>query len=295
MMIRTLSTLSFIALLAACGGGGGPVVEEADVNVDGPPNTGDADNPAETFDEFGTEEPDEDENDGSELGETLEGSQEPNIELTGIAFVRDPRQGRSTVELRDGEFTEANGTRTLDGQLIALTGDVPGTFTQTSSFVQDSEGAVGIIGIATDLSAMPDSGSATFNGGATGLVIVGDSGFELRDGDSTIVVDFQSGRLRADLGNFTSVSTVSGKLDEAPFETIALDQALISGTSFSGGTITTGGGDTIEQVVGANATALSQGQFYGTNVDEDAPTEVGGILFVEGDEGLIYGSFIGAD
>jgi len=98
--------------------------------------------------------------------------------------------------------------------------------------------------------------------------------------------------LDAALDNFTSVSIVSDNLADAPFDTILLSDALIEGTGFTGGVISTAGGDTLAEVIGENATALSRGQFYGTNEAGTSPTELGGVVFAEGDNGLLFGSFI---
>jgi len=94
----------------------------------------------------------------------------------------------------------------------------------------------------------------------------------------------------ATLSDFTSISQVGGKLVDAPFDAIVLEGATIDGTGFSGGALRTTGGTSFAGIVGANATTLSEGQFFGQ--DGDAPTEVGGLIYSVGDSGQIYGSYI---
>ncbi len=283
-----------VGLLSACGGSG-PLLEpdfeerETSEQQTAPESQTPSEqaDPEDPFEVFGTETPDEVETEESVLEENL-AEAETDIVLTGVAIVRDATTGERIIVRRDGTYVAADGSRTLAGLALTLTNDVPGAFDDTSSFVQSD--AVGVVGVATDLANMPADGDATFTGGAVGFVITGDAGTNLVNGNSTVTVDFAAGTIDATLDGFTPVSQVSEKLVTAPFETLVLESAAISGNGFSGGTLTSTGGTSVANITGDNARLLSEGQFFGA--DAGAPAEVGGLIYTEGDSGKIFSSFI---
>lgn len=305
MSSKQTYTLGLVAalLLSACGGsGGGPALETfsdvldrpSDTVSDDPPIVAaptDTELPADPFDAFGTEEPEEDEPDGSELELTLSESEEATIALTGLAIVvEDSATGERVIVLRNGSYVKEDDTRTLNDNPLTLTSDVPGTFAFASSYFQ-ADGP-GIVGISVDVEAMPDEGTAVFMGGATGFVITGDAGVDLTNGQSEVNVDFATGSVSVDLTDFQSISQVSGNLVSAPFETINWTGAVIEGAGFERGTVTVDGATPVSDIIGANGRLTAQGQFFGQVDGIDIPAEVGGLIYGEGDDGVIFGEFI---
>ena len=153
--------------------------------------------------------------------------------------------------------------------------------------------ARGIIGIATADADMPLLGDATYEGGAAGFVITPAAGFDLTNGDSLVTVAFESGTVTAELANFTDVSQVSGNLLSAPISQIIWRDAEISGSGFAGGGLETlnGFGEAVD-ITGTNTNISAQGQFFGLDVENLNPAEVGGLIFAKGDGGIVFGSFI---
>lgn len=310
--IRFLVPFVMLSALAACGGGGGgaaptvdpeiPVVEPDDDLVDpgteddgqnAPPAdpSSDADDPVESFEEFGTDDPEEVETEGSVLSETVEGE---NQIVAGIGITRDPNTGERILVRVGGTYTDDTQVWTLDDRIVTLTDDVPGLFTFSDSFIDESETMTGIIGLPTDIAAMPVDGSASFTGGAVVSVILANDGVEFVDGTSTVTVDFADGSVSATLGDFTNaISLVTGKLAASPpLESLILTDATITGSGFSGGEVSTTGAQTLNQIIGGNKTILSEGQFFGQDEATVAPAEVGGLIYAEGNNGQIFGSFV---
>lgn len=288
-MIRSSLFLLFFVGLAACGGGGGgPVVEDVirDGDVSAPPTGGNPQTPGEEFDDrFGSEGTDEDGDIGPALEEALGKLGAPAETLIRVEFTREPGTGDSTVAI-------VSGIRNADGDAIRVSTDIPGTYDHTYAFVGDSDGSLGVFGNPTASGVMPTTGTASFAGGAVGVLVLGGEGFDLRNGESDVTVNFGAGTARIELGGFETISTVSGNLATAPFDTITLSNAQISGTTLSGGTLTLGGGQTLAQVIGDNRRTIAQGQFYGATAAASGPAEVGGVVFSEGDNGLLFGSYI---
>ena len=288
-MIRSCILLTVLFVLSACGGSSGPVVQDVvirDGDVSAPPDNGIPKSPEEEFDDrFGTDGTDEDSDLGPALEEALDTIGQPADTLIRVEFTREPALGDSRVAV-------ANGIRAADGTAIRVGSDIPGTFAHTFAYVIDNTGALGVIGSPTVASVIPSGGTASFSGGAVGVLVLPDSGFDLRNGQSDVAVNFGAATVRVELGGFESISNVSGNLSDAPFDTIVLTDARISGSALTGGTLSLGGGQTLAQVLGDNRRTLARGQFYGVDADNDSPAEVGGVIFAEGENGFLFGSYI---
>ena len=303
MPFRSFVALICVAGLTACGGGGGPVQidppedfedqQQDEIQRDANENNSPAEraDPEDPFEVFGTEAPEDVQTEGSALEETLTEAEEATIVLTGVAIVVDDVTGERVIVRREGVAAD-DGSRTLGGVSLDLTDDVAGAFVVTSSFVQESIGAVGVVGVATELADMPTEGTATFTGGAIGFVITGDSGVRLSNGQSTVTANFASGLVDVDLDNFSGVSQVSGNVVDTPFDSLNLSDAAIVDGGFSGGTLTSTGDASVAEVIGANATVQAEGQFYGIDDVTSDPAEVGGLIHAQGDTGQIFTSFI---
>ncbi len=300
-LVRFSAGILVVGALSACGGGSGPVQVEDPTpprevqSASGNETPAELADPIEPFEVFGTEEPEEEETAGSVLEATLEASEDDVVVLSGIGIVRDEATGQRILVRRDGEFNRSESSRTLNNLAIDLTDDVPGAFVVTSGFKQEVIGnptMVGVVGVPTKAGDMPTAGSASFSGGAVILAVTPDAGFDMRNGQSVVSVDFATGKASATLSDFTNVSQVSGNLTDAPLDSLVLTDADIVGTGFTGGTVTTTGDLTLAQIVGGNASVQAEGQFFGLTGSGDAPAEVGALIHAEGDSGLIFGSLI---
>lgn len=322
MIARVFASCFALAFLAACGGGGGPVLdpvgnsgfqsesdppEERDPTPEVAGDVGDSvsevadpnnqgtvfegDDPSVDEGSIKTDPPtDQDEpTDPPEAEEEL-------ITLVGVGIRVDEATGQRVLVREDGVHRLPADTRTLAGVAIDLTNDVTGEFGATSSYIQELTGTTGIVGTPTDVAVMPTTGTAQFNGGAIVTFIIPDGGFDLLDGQSVVDVDFGSGRVTARLSDFLEVSKLSGNIPTepltSPIDGVVLTDAIISGNGFSGGTLTTIGSQSLSEITGGNQTVLSEGQFFGTAETGDGPLEVGGLVYANGDSGLLTGSFI---
>jgi hypothetical protein len=140
----------------------------------------------------------------------------------------------------------------------------------------------GIVGAQTSASVVPDSGTATYNGGA--FILYGDyTGYVEGDyGDSNLEVNFLTGLadLTIDLdGSITS------------FDQIVSTGMVIDGYTFTGdnATLLLLDADVTEDIVGLNSDGAAAGLFFGpANIDGN-PEEFGAVSVVGGDDGYVYG------
>ncbi len=310
---RFLVCLLAFGLLAACGGSSGPIRFE-DGNLQGDPDpardpqdrpaeqepqtasdndsASDAVDPEDPMEPFGSEPPAPEEEEGSVLDETLTETEADVIVLTGIGIRRDPTSGQRVLVVEDGVYEASDDSRTLAGVPIELSDDVQGAFVVTSGYIQETTGTTGVVGIPTDPTVLDRTGSARFDGGAVMSIILPDAGFDMRNGQSVVDVDFSNGLVTATLSDFTDISQVSGNLSDAPVDTVVLSGAAIAESGFSGGTLTASGRQSLNDVTGANQVVLSEGHFFGVTEAGDAPLEVGGLILAYGDSGQLTASFI---
>ncbi len=216
--------------------------------------------------------------------------------------------GRTVVS--DGTYTlvDNNGfdaNNTLDdgqgGRLVAsgLKGQT-GTYDYAVGYysVYTARGqdysAIGVGGIGTKSVDMPSAGSATYTGSSDVLIATGGNPVSiasLEHGTSTVTANFNSGTVDATLSNFTGYNS-SGQQINTPLDTISVTDMTISGSGFSGGTVVTTKNSAVVHVEGFNSSSFTGGDFYGYDGTISKPDEVGGMIYIEGNNGIIIGRYI---
>lgn len=127
----------------------------------------------------------------------------------------------------------------------------------------------GVVGVPTNFADIPSNGNSEYSGHVI-LDLNTDRGTFALTGDAGVSVNWAGGAET----NFTQLG---GRLNDADvvadIGTVRVRDAVLSGTGFSGGTLTTTGEDLEFSTA---ATVEHAGQFYGSGA-----SEVGGILVVE--------------
>ena len=190
-------------------------------------------------------------------------------------------------------MTDGSSTLTSDGtQGFSGTYEYVRAYNQTYTSGGVTYDTTGIYGIATKTSDMPTSGSATYTGAATAIVVTATQGFDLSSGTSNVNADFGAGTVDVTLNGFTATDQATGNAATAPIDTISVSDMTISGNGFSGGTATTSNGGTTTSITGANTSSSAQGHFFGYDSANSRPDEVGGNVLIQGDDGRVIGTFI---
>ena len=207
----------------------------------------------------------------------------------GTYALTDTNGTNSANQLSDGKSTLTAG---LDG----FTGSYAFTESYEQAYTVDgvSYDSTGIFGIIIDARDMPASGKATFTGEALGTVNIASDGFDLTGGTSTVTATFngEGGTVDLVMGAFTSTSQSANTTSTNPIDTISAIGMVIDGNGFSGGTITTALTGEDVDILGGSATSAAAGSFFGYNSDDAQPDEVGGVVLMQGDAGLVTGAFI---
>lgn len=288
-----LAATSCFALVSACGGGSGPNTPA--LMTPTPPPV-------------------------SPSYETLDSTSESTSSLGGVALRTDGatgaldvtqtsgtiRHNTSAVTLNDGTYSftdtdgpDSNGVLT-DGSSTVIDGSQ--AYTRTYEYVTVYEqtyvsggvtyDANGVIGIVTRPADIPTAGSATYTGEASGQIVTSTEGFDLTNGTSTVAANFRTGRVNVTMTGFTATNLATGNAQAAPIDTITATGMQVSGNRFSGGTVTTTMSGAPVNLTGANTTSAAQGAFFGYDAAISAPSEVGGIILMQGDDGIVAGGFI---
>ena len=212
----------------------------------------------------------------------------------GTYSLTDPDGFNGGNTLTDGTSTITTDTNGLSGTYEYVT-----IYDQTYTSDGDTYDSAGIGGVITSASDVPTTGSATYTGDASGLVVTATQGFDLENGTSTVSADFAAGTVNATMTGFTATDQATGSAATAPIDTISASGMTIAGNSFSGGTITTTNGGAAVNITGANTTTAAQGAFFGYNGTQTAPSgiiaapdEVGGLVLLRGNDGSVAGRFI---
>ncbi|MEO0359079.1 MAG: hypothetical protein AAF386_12465, partial [Pseudomonadota bacterium] len=82
----------------------------------------------------------------------------------------------------------------------------------------------------------------------------------------------------------------SGLVINGSIGTVQINDLMITGSDFAGGTIDFSLNGTPVDVTGTATTSTVQGTFYG--IDGSIPAETGGVLLVSGDTGQVTGVFV---
>jgi len=197
--------------------------------------------------------------------------------------------------LTDANGFDAGGTLT-DGSAVlatdAATYAFARRFSQTYTSGDTAFDASGVIGLATTASDLPNSDTATYTGDAQLTVATNGSGFEMDDGTSTVTANFGTNRVSVVLDSFTTTILQGSTATSAPFDRLAVSNMQISGNRFHSGTIAFQRNGSDIDVLGANATRDIEGRFFGITADASQPDEVGGVVLLTGNDGLVTGAFI---
>lgn len=224
------------------------------------------------------------------------------LQMLILSGSKDHNAGPTTVT--DGKYILAdkdgfNGFGTIsDGHSNLSIQAMPYNFVSLAVFDQSySVGDVGynstgIIGIITEPSDVPTSGLAMYSGQAEALIVTSSQGYALQ-GKSTVEAEFSaSGKVQVTLDGFTATDLTTGTMTLAPIDTISVTDMVISENRFSEGFITTSSGGAPLSVTGANTSAVAEGAFFGYDANIGAPDEVGGMVLIEGEDGIIVSSFV---
>ena len=208
-----------------------------------------------------------------------------------------------TYLLVDADGFDENGVLT-DGTVyaVALDGPEGETFTGSYEYVvpvaytyqngSSTNSVLGNIGIMAAAADMPIAGTAQYTGDAYARVESSDAQTEflLYGGLSIIDVDFAAGTVDVTMGLFASVDLYAPTVI-APIDTISGTGMSIIGASFAGGTWVTLKNGVVVNFTGPSTTGAASGDFYGYNPVTAAPDEIGGVILMEGDSGLVYGIY----
>lgn len=145
-----------------------------------------------------------------------------------------------------------------------------------------------ILGLVTNPGDIPTGAASTIFVGQSSVNVANGAGAFEMTGTATTVADFGANDVDVTLGSFTSSS------NPAPFDTLQINNMTLSGSGFSGGSLTTTLGGQGVDVVGSGATFRSRGSFFGFDTANSVPAEVGGGFRANGTSGeLISGLYTG--
>lgn len=224
------------------------------------------------------------------------------LQILVLSGSKDQNTGETTVTdgtyiLKDNDGFDNSGNLT-DGQSNLSTQAMPNNYAYSTAFDQSysvddvSYSSTGIVGISTTPSVMPTSGSVLYSGQSEALIVTASQGFSLQ-GKSTVEANFSGiGSVDVRLNGFTATDMATGKTTSAPIDEIAVTGMTITENRFSEGFIITRNDGAIVSVTGANTSAVAEGMLFGYDSTISAPDEVGGMILIEGEDGIIVGSFL---
>ena len=225
-----------------------------------------------------------------------------SISLVAVAGSRNGQTGGLTINDGQFNFVDGNGP---DGAGIfrsgtaRLTNRVGNTrsfdfvfpYVQIYNFNGQEFSSFGVAGIATNPANVPATGTATFRGDSTGLMIANLGATSVSfEGNSTVTADFGAGIVDVQMSGF-SIQSTNAQPAIAPADTIRIDNMVISGNTFAGGNVTTSLRGQSVNLTGANTNSTSQGHFFGQD-GAGRPDEVGGNTIAIGRSGAISATFI---
>lgn len=298
--ISRLAATAACALLAACGGSstGGDSTTDGGTPTPTTPSYETLDSTAATASTLGGVALRSNNTSGTLDIVTTSGTTTHN---TGNTTITDGTYSLTDADGFNGGKTLTDGTSTITTDTSALSGtyEYVTTYDQTYNSGGVTYDSRGIGGVTTGASDVPESGTATYTGGAQGQIVTATQGFDLNNGTSTVSADFAAGTVDATMTGFTVTDQATGNAATAPIDTISATGMTIVGNGFSGGTVATANGGTAVNVTGANTTTAAQGAFFGYNGTQTAPSgtiaaadEVGGLVLQQGNDGIVAGGFI---
>jgi len=150
----------------------------------------------------------------------------------------------------------------------------------------DNGVSLGVFGVPAT-QALPVNGSAVYTGiGQIGEV---DRGFGLpvdQAADSRVEVNFDTGVVNASLQVPENARSLLSSVDR-----LVARGLTIEGSRFSGTAVRAFLNGARVSETGANSGTGAAGRFYGPS-DDEGPQEVGGVMHISDDDGLIFGLFV---
>lgn len=158
-------------------------------------------------------------------------------------------------------------------------------FARIYDLVSTSGSGPVVFGVLAPTSVMPLTDTTTFTGeGFVTGAVLGD-GSVSATGVSTVIIDWAG-----------TVSAEIALLDPAPFNTIQIDGMVLtrSTASFEGGTVTLldGVSDVTDSLIGLDNAGSGSGGVFGSAIDNETPSEAGGVFVVNGSNGTVGGGFL---
>lgn len=187
-----------------------------------------------------------------------------NDRVTGVGLTGDVNAARTLITL------DAGGTVTIiDGAT-----DYVATFWAEPTVGDPS---FGVVGIPTAIADLPDGTvTATYSGTANFSIIDETSFYELV-GSASVTADFGAGDLDAAFSSLNGTRTdgLSAPQNVTNVATVSINDAVISGNTFSGGSAEFSSTQITTDLTGAELVDTSGG-FYGPDADE-----VGGVVLID--------------
>ena len=197
--------------------------------------------------------------------------------------------------------TDAKGTYVAisgGGTLDILYGS--GGEQYVASYTAQSSGGstTGVIGVPSDATKLPISGSATYSGEATKVEINDESSLYDLSGTSSSTVNFGTSKVSTQLSGLSGTKTDGTVTTNVTnVAVVNLNGAKMVNGAFSGGTASVSGtssSDTLTTKLSGGQTVTQSGSLYGPNGQE-----IGGVFIVDdrgagsGSRLLLQGSYIG--
>ncbi|MEE9453894.1 MAG: transferrin-binding protein-like solute binding protein [Paracoccaceae bacterium] len=195
-------------------------------------------------------------------------------------------------DTRAVSLSDSDGLTVLSGTVSDLQTGVPSnTYEYVTKYFNwysnngDSYQMYGVIGIVTATADIPTAGTATYTGEANGTLRNNFTHQNLDNGTSTVTANFQSGKVNVVMTGFDpELNTVVDRVTVTGMD--------INSNGFSGGVLLTSLNGTEIDIIGANSTEEYAGYFYGYDINNSIPDEVGGVIWAEGDGTGIAGGDI---
>ena len=204
----------------------------------------------------------------------------------GTYTLADPDGLDANNELSDGTVTLEVSTSTNNSSyeyLIVYTGEY-----EDNGQEYTTSGVGGIITSATDVAA---STSATYTGESGFFVADGPTNYGMT-GTAQVSADFSGGTVDVTMDVLTAEETTFGSPVVPVIDRFEVNDMTIQGNVFTGGTLTTTKGGNPVDITGGPIRTEARGAFFGYDNAASAPDEVGGMIFQDGPDGFILGTFL---